>query len=112
MSDLPETDWKYMRALESTLLERLCQRINQQMTAILEQDDLSAYQRYHKIYQKTKTADKEIARAFDDWRRSTLFSRMLEIDRQQLMTAEEQQRLSAETRQRLDSTRRSFATMV
>lgn len=109
MSNTPESDWKYMSSIQSTLLERLCERINQQMTTILNDTSLSAHERYLKIYQAVKTSDKDVARAFDDWRRSTLFSRLLEICRQKLMTDEELQKLSPETRQRVDSLKNLFA---
>jgi hypothetical protein len=99
MSDLPEADWKYMRALKSTLLERLCERINRENAGLLNDSSRTAYERYLAVYEKMRKDDKKVASAFDDWRRSTLLFRIWDIHRQGLFTDSEVQGLTQETQE-------------
>ncbi len=103
MSDYPEADWKYMRALKPALLERLCERINQKTVSILNDPGKTAYERYLDMFEKTQKADMDVASAFDDWRRSTISTRILEIYRQGLFTESELQGFAQQTKERIDA---------
>ena len=103
MSDFPEADWKYMRALKSTLVERLCERINQKTLSMLNDPAKTAYERYLDIFEKTQKDDMDVASAFDDWRRSTISIRIMEIFRQGLFTDSEIQGFTQQTRERIDT---------
>jgi hypothetical protein len=102
MRDIPEADWKYMGRLKSALLERLCERINQKTVAILNDPALTAYERYLDIFQQTNEDNGNVASAFDDWRRSTIFIRIMDIYRQGLFTDEELQGFTQDTQERID----------
>jgi len=101
LTSLPKS-WKYMQALKSSLLERQCERFNQQTAAILEDSRRSAYERYLEIFKKTQKDDKNVAKAFDDWRRSTIFLRIIEIYRQGLFTDAELQGFTQQTQGQID----------
>jgi hypothetical protein len=103
MSNFPEADWKYMRALKSTLVERLCERINQTTLSILNDPAKTAYERYLDIFEKTQKDDMDVASAFDDWRRSTIFTRIMDIHRQGLFTDGDLQGFTQETQERIDT---------
>ena len=103
MSNFPEADWKYMQGLRSTLIERLCERINQKTADILNDPAKTAYERYLAIYEKTQRDDRDVARAFDDWRRSTLPSVIFEIYRQGLFTESDLEGFTPETQERIES---------
>ena len=105
MKDFPEEDWKFMRALKSTLLERLCERINQATVRILDDPAKTAYERYLDVFVKMQKDDMEVANAFDDWRRSTLSTRIIEIFRQGLFTDSEIQGFTQQTRDHIDAHR-------
>lgn len=57
----------------------------------------STHQRYLDIYELIQRRDKEIARAFNDLRRSTALIRLVTILSQRLLTPEEFARFSPET---------------
>lgn len=103
MSDFPEADWKYMRALKPALLERLCKRINQKSVSILNDPVKTAYERYLDIFEKTQKDDMDIASAFDDWRRSTISIKIMEIYRQGLFTDSDLRGFSPQTKERIDA---------
>jgi len=103
MSDFPEADWKYMRALKPALLERLCERINQKTVSILNDPAKTAYERYLDIFEKTQKDDMDVASAFDDWRRSTISIRIIEIYRQELFTESDLQGFTQQTKERIDA---------
>lgn len=103
MSDFPETDWKYMRALKPVLLGRLCERINQATVRVLNDSAKTAYERYLDIFEKMRKDDMDVASAFDDWRRSTISIRIMEIFRQGLFTDSEIQGFTQQTKERIDA---------
>jgi hypothetical protein len=96
MVDLTEADWKCLQKLKSIFLERLCERINQKTLGILSDPSKTAYERYLAIFEKTRRDDRDVARAFDDWRRSRLGTIILELDRQGLFTESDLQSLGPE----------------
>lgn len=46
----PERDWKYMRSMHEDLLACLCERMNRQSAAILNQEAVSQHDRYLALY--------------------------------------------------------------
>ncbi len=94
MIDFTEADWKCLQRLKSTLLERLCERINQKTLGILNDPSKTPYEKSLAIYEKTRRDDRDVARAFDDWRRSRLGTIILELDRQGLFTESDLQGFS------------------
>jgi len=105
MNNIPEADWKYMRTLQPALLERLCERINHKTSAILNDSTRTAYERYLAVFKKTPKDDRVVADCFDDWRRSTIFTRILTIYWQGLFTENELQGFTQQTRERIDACR-------
>ena len=103
MNTIPESDWKYMRALKQTLLERMCERINQETANIINDSKKSAHERCLDIFEKTRRDKMEVVSAFDDWRRSTIFSKIIDIYRQGLFTDRDLQGLTQQTRERIDA---------
>jgi predicted transcriptional regulator len=96
-----ERDWKYMKGIKDELLASLCDRINKRSAAILSESACSEHEKYAKLYKHVEESDHLVATCFNDWRRSTLFMKLLEIDNQELLTPEQYKSLSKETRERL-----------
>lgn len=94
MVDFPEADWKCLQKLKSILLERLCERINQKTLALLNDPSKTHYEKYLAVFEKTRRDDRDVARAFDDWRRSRLGTIILELHRLGLFTESELQGFS------------------
>jgi hypothetical protein len=95
--DINETDWKLLRELFPIALERLCGRVLEEVQHIDTDASKSAHQRYLDIYELMQRRDKEIARAFNDLRRSTALIRLVTILSQRLLTPDEFARFSPET---------------
>jgi len=98
MSDIPERDWKLLRELKPVTLERLCERILRGASQIAAASGATKHQRYLKLYAMVQKQNREVAMAFDDHRRSTALSKIVQIHRRGLFTEEEFARFSEETR--------------
>src|SRR5690625_163086 len=68
---MPEADWKKFKKVRLKALERLSQRILDESRNICAEKSLTAHERYGKLYDLIQERDKEMARAFDDFSRST-----------------------------------------
>jgi predicted transcriptional regulator len=96
-----ERDWKFMKGIKDELLASLCDRINKQSAAILSESACSEHEKYAKLYKHVEESDHLVATCFNDWRRSTLFMKLLEIENQELLTPEQYESLSEDTQERL-----------
>lgn len=93
-----ERDWKYIRSVSDELLEKLCERINKESTAILNDSSRSAHQKYQALYKHIKDSDDIVAECFDDHRRSTLLIRLIAMQHYNVLTPQHLESLSSETR--------------
>ncbi len=105
-----ERDWKYMKKIKDDLLGALCGRINRQSVAILTRSHDSEHEKYLKLYKHIEESDRVIANCFDDWRRSSLLTKIVEIKHHELLTPAQLQQLSTETQERLKSLEQYFQT--
>lgn len=95
---IKESDWKLLSKLRTDALERFCQRVLAEIDSINANKTLSAHQRYVEINQIIERRDEELARTFDDHRRSTAFFELAAIQSHGLLTQEEFLQFSPETR--------------
>lgn len=100
MSSILESDWKIFRELQRVALERFCQRTCER-AATIGCGSGTAHERYLELYRFVNAADKELADAFDDLRRSTARFQILIIHSMNLWTEEEIQRFSPELQEHL-----------
>jgi hypothetical protein len=98
MGDPAERDWKFMRKIHDDLLARLCNRINTQAKAIVDDRDTPDHKKYLSLYKHIQDSDDIIARCFNDWRRSTILRKMIAIKQEDLFTPEEFNGLSEDLR--------------
>jgi hypothetical protein len=101
--DIKESDWKVFRELRAIALERLCQRILDEIQQVSADANQSPHKRYLAVYDLIRRRDREIANAFDDPSRSTAFLRLASIQSHRLLTEEELGRFSPEMRESLRS---------
>jgi len=103
MSDILESDWQYLKNQKKALLDRLCNRIldNIQAECNLEKRKPDAHEQYLKVYHHIERWDKLVADCFDDWRRSTIIYKILFLIKHQVITNEELAQLSDETKEHL-----------
>ncbi|MCF8030725.1 MAG: hypothetical protein K9K39_07505 [Desulfohalobiaceae bacterium] len=91
-----ESDWKIFKKIHAAALERFSQQILQESRAICDNESLSGHERYIRLYKHIKKRDKEIARAFNDYRRSTAKICLKHMVNMDLVTDEEFSQLSSE----------------
>ena len=97
MQQIPERDWKYMRSVQSKLLETLCSRINSEASRIAADPSLSEHERFLALNNHMQAGKEIVADCFDDWKRSNIGIKMLMLERHALLTGEHVSRLSPET---------------
>lgn len=73
---LPEADWRVIRAVHRTALDRYCARVLQECATGLEDTNGSAHDRYLRLFRVVTDRDASIAAAFNDLRRSTAIQRL------------------------------------
>lgn len=93
-----ETDWKRLRQLHPVALERLCQRILAEVEEINNDGAKSYHQRYLDVFGVIRERDKDIARTFDNPRRSAALLQLAALRSQGLLTDDEFLQFSEETR--------------
>jgi hypothetical protein len=64
----PERDWKVFRGVHKIALARYCDRILDEVHQVIANKAESSHDRYLKIYRIIHTRDKELGRAFNDFR--------------------------------------------
>ena len=97
--DIAERDWKIFRELHRVALYRLCDQILVEAKGKIEQPAKSSHEKYSELFKLIQNRDKDIARAFNDFRRSTALTQIGLIHKMGLFTPEEINRFSPETLQ-------------
>ncbi len=101
-SHIPESDWRHFKRVHSELLERYCAGVLDELDASLKTADGTAHDRYVRACKLLKNRDKDLARAFDDFRRSTAVMQLAIMRSMGLLTDED---LSVFSRQTQDQVR-------
>jgi len=94
---IPESDWKLFRQLHPVALERFCERTLSEVGRLTADSGKSAHERYLAVFRLLQRRDKELAQAFDDFRRSTAWCQLAILRSRGLLTDEEFARFSPET---------------
>jgi hypothetical protein len=98
MRQIKESDWKILRKLHRIALERFCERVLEEIDRIKSDSTKSFHEKYLDIYDVTRRRDKEMARIFDNLRRSVAFEQLALMKGYGLLTEEELSQFSQETR--------------
>lgn len=99
--DIPESDWRRFKEVRATLLERYCLRVLSELGDVAASRDGTALERYLRAYKMIERHDKEIARAFNDLRRSTAIWQLGIMRRMNLLSDEDLSVFSEQTRIRV-----------
>ncbi len=102
-ADIPESDWRRFKEVHAKLLERYCNRILQEVTAASRDSGGSAHDRYLKVYKLIRDRDRQIANAFNDFRRSTAVMQLAIMRKMGLLTNEELNQFSEQTRNHVEA---------
>jgi hypothetical protein len=98
MKHILESDWKVLRRLKPVALERFCERTLAECVQVATGGGDSAHERYLALYRLVHERDKELARAFNDLRRSSAINALIAMTSLDLLTASELAEFSDETR--------------
>ena len=97
MWEIKEPDWKVLRRVHPLALERFCERVLAEIDRV-SHDGATSHARYLQIFRILQQGDREMARLFDNPRRSYALTMLAEIRSQGLRTEDEFSSLSPETR--------------
>jgi hypothetical protein len=98
MREIKEPDWKVLRRVHPLALERLCERVLAEVDRVSRDGAKGHHERYLQIFRIIQQRDREIARLFDNPRRSDALTMLAQIRSQGLLTEDEFSSLSPETR--------------
>lgn len=96
--DINETDWKVLRRVHPLALERFCERVLDELERILRNSALNHHERYVEIFKLMQRRDGDIARVFDDPKRSRALTMLAHMRSEGVLTEEEFASLSQQTR--------------
>ena len=97
---LPEGDWKHLRSVEAVALNRYCARVLEEVAGVIGRTEGLHHERYLRLYAVVEDRDRELARAFNDLRRSTAIQHLAGWIRLHLLTDEELGGFSQDTLER------------
>jgi hypothetical protein len=101
MNDIDESDWKLLQEIKAVALERLCERILQQIATQCDLKGETSLHRFLKAFSLIDRGNADIARAFDDLRRSNARQRLRTMISLNLISDEELLGFSSELRKQL-----------
>ena len=104
-ADLPETDWKAFRKLREVALERLCERILAEVGRIASDTKRTPHTRYLAAYELIQERDDQIARAFNNPRRSVAVAQLAAMMSLDLISQEELQSFTPRTQSVVEALR-------
>ncbi len=88
-ANIPESDWRRFKEVHKKLLERYCRRVLEEVAAASQGTEGTFHDRYLKVYKLIEERDKQLANAFDDFRRSTATMQLGIMRRMNLLTDED-----------------------
>jgi hypothetical protein len=98
----PERDWKVFRELREVALERFCERVLAGVEAFRLDRQRSHHERYLALWRWLGERNQEMARAFDDSKRSQMLPQLIAMRQLELLEGEELERFTLETRERVE----------
>jgi hypothetical protein len=101
--EIKESDWKLFRRLHPVALERFCKKVLEEINQATSNCSEDYHQGYLEVFRLIMDRNEQMARAFDDTRRSTAIVLLTNIRESDLLTDEEFSQFSPETRARVES---------
>jgi hypothetical protein len=98
-TEIPEADWKVLRSLKQTALDRYCERVMDECRRVMDDRNGSPHERYLRMFKLLQKRDDDLANAFNDMRRSRAVQQISWMRYLKLFTDEEWERFSPKTRE-------------
>ena len=100
--EIKESDWKTFRRLHKVALERFCQQVIEEISQATSGVTENYHEHYLEVFRLIMDRNEEMARAFDDMRRSRAFILLANIKEKLLLTDEEFLELSSDAREAIE----------
>ena len=100
--EIPESDWRQFKEVHKLLVERFCQRVLEEIVRTTESGQGTAHDKYLRIYKLIQKRDKELGRAFNDFRRSTAVMQLIVMRQMGLLTEQDLSRFTHETQRTIE----------
>src|SRR5580692_11061156 len=100
-SHIPESDWRRFKEVRELLLEHFCVQALSDLAAVARGTEGTAHQRYLRAWKLIQGRDEELARAFNDLRRSTAVMQLGIMRRMGLLTDEDLKLFSEATQKQI-----------
>ena len=100
--EIKDSDWKIFRRLHPVALDRFCRRVIEEINHATSNCDENYHERHLEVSRLIMDRNDEMARAFDDLRRSNAFILLANIRESQLLTDEEFSEFSSEAREAVE----------
>ncbi len=97
MKQIPERDWKVLRALKDKLTERFCDHVFEQLIPIIERRTKGSYKAYLEMWKILNKEDDDFTSMFDDLKRSAAFFKLATWKKSGLLSDEDFSEFSEET---------------
>lgn len=95
-----EREWRTFKEVRERALARFYDRTLAEFTKVIDPaSGGSGKDRYHRLYKRVRKRDRELANAFDDFRRSTYLQQLIIMCSMNLVTDEELARFHPQTQQ-------------
>jgi hypothetical protein len=99
--EFSESDWKTFRELRQVALERFCKRVLDQVPRFPPDSERTYHERYLELFRWLGERNDELARAFNDPRRSQMLWQLAAIHAYGLLEPDEFARFTPQTRERI-----------
>jgi len=73
MIEMPKSDWRYLRSIVDSLIERASKRMNEEVAEVLARRDLTERAKRAAVEEMAKKHRQIIRHCFDDWGRSEIW---------------------------------------
>jgi len=100
---VPESDWKVFRELREVALERLCERILDEVATVISNSSRTHRERFGELFGLIRDRNHDIARGFDGPKRSAMLAQLSVNYSLDLLKPSDMARFSAETRESVES---------
>jgi len=98
-TQISESDWRQFKKVHQESLDLFRQKILDELGAVARSAEGTAHERYLRAYTLLMDRNKEMAHAFDDFRRSTAIMQLATMREMGLLTDELLSRFSEQTQQ-------------
>jgi len=108
-ADLPEADWRAFRKLREVALERFCEQILHEIGRILSDGKKTSHARYLAAYELIQERDDQMARAFNNPRRSAAVLQLTTLMSLELISREDLQCFTPRTQAVVEALRKPLS---